>query len=149
MNRKMKSVMAIAALALLATLVVARDATAEIRISAALHTPGLSVRIGNVPMGPYGSVRVGHLPARRNLHRRIVKRDRLIAVRLARYASVPVRELINLRVYGYNWFEIGAYLRLPKVVVRAAFNAKRWDRFTRGGRHIARYGKKKVIVYNH
>ncbi len=149
MNRKMKSLMAIAALALLATLVVARDATAEIRINAVLHTPGLSVRIGNAPAGPYGNVRVGHLPVRRNMHRRIVKRDRLIAGRLAWYAGVPARELIRLRAYGYTWYEIGAYIRLPKGVVQAAFNAKRWDRFTRDGRHMARYGKKKVIVYNH
>jgi hypothetical protein len=154
MNRKMKSVMAIAALALLATLVVAQDAMAEIRINAALHTPGLSVRIGNAPTGPYGSIRVRHLPIRRNMHRRIVKRDRLIAGRLAWYTGVPERELIRLRAYGYNWFEIGAYFRLPKVVIRAAFNQRKWSRFTRDGRCLAghgagRYGKKKVIVYDY
>jgi hypothetical protein len=154
MKRMKKSLTAIAALALLATLVIVQDAEAEIRISAALHTPGLSVRIGNAPAGPYGSIRVGHLPVRKNMRYRIVKRDRLIASRLAWYTGVPARELIRLRANGYNWFEIGTWLRLPRVVVRASFDQRKWSRFTCGGRNLAghgagRYGKKKVVVYNH
>ena len=108
MRRMKKSVMAVAALALLATLAAVQDAEAEILISAAIRTPGLSVRIGNAPAGPYGSIRVGHLPVRRNMHYRVLERDRLIAGRLAWYTGVSVRELIRLRAYGYNWFEIGA-----------------------------------------
>ncbi len=154
MKRMKKSSMAIAALALLAALMIVQDAEAEIRVSAALHTPGLSVRIGNAPAGPYGSIRVGHLPVRANARYRIVKRDRLIAGRLARYTRVPARELIRLRAYEYNWFEIGAWLRLPKAVVQAAFNRNSWSRFTCDGRKLAgrragRGGHKKVIVYNH
>ncbi|HER42938.1 MAG TPA: hypothetical protein ENO08_00575 [Candidatus Eisenbacteria bacterium] len=154
MNRMKKSLTAVAALALLATIGIARDAEAEIRVSAALHTPGLSVRIGNAPAGPYGSIRVGHLPVRANMRYRIVERDRLIAGRLAWYTGVPVRELVRLRAYGYTWFEIGAWLRLPKAVVQASFNHNKWSRFTRGGGkfagHGAGHGKHhKVIVYNH
>jgi hypothetical protein len=154
MKRMKKSSMTIAAFALLATLVLVRDAEAEVRVSAVLQTPGLSVRIGTAPVGPYGSIRVGHLPVRTNMNYRIVKRDRLIADRLAWYTGVPVRELIRLRAYGYNWYEIGTWLRLPKTVVRAAFNRNSWSRFTRNGRNIAGYGPdrskhQKVIVYNH
>jgi hypothetical protein len=152
MKRMKKSSMAIAALALLAALMIVRDAEAEIRVSAALHTPGLSVRIGNTPAGPYGSIRVGHLPVRANMHYRIAKRDRLIADRLGWYTGVPARELIRLRAYGYNWFEIGAWLRLPKAIVQASFSHKKWNRFTCGGRNLAGNGRgrhEKVIVYNH
>ena len=151
MRRMKKSVMAVAALALLATLAAVQDAEAEILISAAIRTPGLSVRIGNAPAGPYGSIRVGHLPVRRNMHYRVLERDRLIAGRLAWYTGVSVRELIRLRAYGYNWFEIGAWLRLPKAVVQASFSQKRWGRFTRGlAGHGAGHGRhEKVIVYGH
>lgn len=153
MRRMKKSVMAVAALALLATLATVQDAEAEVLISAAIHTPGLSVRIGNAPAGPYGSIRVGHLPVRKNMYYRVVERDRLIAGRLAWYTGVPVRELIRLRAYGYNWFEIGAWLRLPKAVVQASFNQKRWGRFTRGGKFAGQgngHGKhEKVVIYGH
>ncbi len=152
MKRMSTSMMAIAALALLAALMIVRDAQAEIRVGAALHTPGLRVRIGNAPAGPYGSIRVGHLPVLADMHYRIVKRDRLIAGRLAWYTGVPARELIRLRAYGYNWYEIGAWLRLPKAVVRAAFSRKKWNRFACDGRNIAGRGRgrhEKIVVYAH
>ena len=152
MKRSSKSMMAIAALALLATLMIVRDAEAGIHVNAVLHTPGLSIRIGNAQAGPYGGIRVGHLPVRANMRYRIVKRDRLIAGRLAWYTGVPARELIRLRAYGYNWYEIGAWLRLPKSVVRAAYSKKQWNRFTCNGRNIAGRGRgrhEKIVVYDH
>jgi len=142
MKRMSTSMMAIAALVLLAALMIVRDAQAEIRVGAALHTPGLRVRIGNAPAGPYGSIRVGHLPVLADMHYRIVKRDRLIAGRLAWYTGVPARELIRLRAYGY----------LPKAVVRAAFSRKKWNRFACDGRNIAGRGRgrhEKIVVYAH
>ena len=154
MRRMRKSLMAIAALALLATPVLVRDAAAELRITAALRTPNVSVRIGNIPAGRYGGYRAGHLPVRSRRQYKILKRDRQIANRLARYTGVPVRELVRLRAYGYNWLEIGRWLRLPKQVVRAAFNKRSWKRFTHGGGRLAgrgadRHGHGEVIVYNH
>lgn len=154
MKRMLKSLMVIAALALLATQVLVGDAAAEIRFDATLRTPNVRVRIGNVPARPYGRIKVGHLPARPRRHHTIVKIDRRIARRLAWYTGVPIRELIRLRAYGYNWFEIGRYLRLPRRVVRAAFNKRSWKRFTHGGRRMAgrgegRYGHDEVVIYDY
>lgn len=156
MKRMNKSLMAIAALALIATPLLVGDAEAEteVRFNAILRTPNMSVRIGNVPAGRYGGYRVGHLPVRPRRQYRIIKRDRQIAGRLAWYTGVPVRELVRLRTHGYNWLEIGRWLRLPRRVVRAAFNQRSWKRFTHGGRRLAghgadRYEHHEVIVYNH
>ena len=149
MKRLRTSLLAVAALALLVTMALVRDAEAEVRFSAALRTPTVSVRIGNAHRGPYGHVRIGRLPVRPRRHYRIVKHDRRVARRLARYTGVHFRELIRLRAYGYTWFEIGRWLRLPRRVVRAAFNKHSWKRFTRGGGRLARrpgYGE--IIVYD-
>jgi hypothetical protein len=154
MKRMLQSLMVIAALALLVVTGLVRDAGAEVRVSATLRTPNVSVRIGNVPPGPHGRIRVRHLPARPRRQYRIVKRDRRIARRLARYTGVPVRELIRLRAYGYNWYEIGHWLRLPRRVVRAAFDKHSWKRFIHGGRRLAGHGKcgyghGEVVVYDY
>jgi len=154
MKRMRMSLLALAALALLAGPALVRDAEAEVRFNATLHTPNMSVRIGNMPSGRYVSYRAGHLPIRRNRHYKIIKRDRQIARRLARYTGVPSAELIRLRAYGYNWLEIGRWLRLPNRVVRAAFNQRSWNRFTHGGRWLAGHGNdrhehRRVIVYNY
>jgi hypothetical protein len=154
MKRMQMNLAALAAMIPLAVLIIVQDAEAEVRFNAALHTPNMSVHIGNTPAGYYGSYRVGHLPMRRNQNYRIVKLDRQIARRLARYTGVPVRELTRLRAYGYNWLEIGCWLRLPNRVVRAAFNQQSWNRFLHEGRRLAGHGTgrhehRRVIVYNH
>jgi len=154
MKRMRMNSAALAVMILLAVLILVQDAEAEVRINAVLHTPNMSVRIGNTPTGYYGSYRVGYLPIRSNQNYRIVKLDRQIARRLARYTGVPVRELARLRAYGYNWLEIGRWLRLPNRVVRAAFNQRSWNSFLHEGRRLAGHGAgrpehRRVIVYNH
>lgn len=154
MERMRISLLALAALALLVGPALVRDAEAEVRFNATLHTPNMSVRIGNVPSGRYGSYRAGHLPIRRDRHYKILKRDKQIARRLARYTGAASAELIRLRAFGYNWLEIGRWLRLPDRVVRAAFNQRSWNRFVHEGRRLVghgagRHGHNRVIVYNH
>jgi hypothetical protein len=144
---------ALAALALSAAPVLVQDALAEVAFSATVRTPNVSISIGNIPTVYGGSYRVGYLPARSYMRYRIAERDRLIAGRLSWYTGVPAGELIRLRAYGYNWFEIGTWLRLPKAVVKASFNERKWDRFAYAGRHPGGHGPAhgkphKVIVYN-
>ena len=152
MNRMRMSLLAFAALALLVGPGLVRDAEAEVRFNATLHKPNMSIRIGNIPSGRYGSNRAGYLPIRGNRHCNIVKRDRQIAGRLARYTGVPTRELIRLRASGYDWLEIGRWLRLPNRVVRAAFSKRSWSLFVQEGRRFAGHGtdrpeRRRVIVY--
>jgi hypothetical protein len=135
--------------ALLVGCALVADAEAEIRFNASLHAPGVSVQIGNAPPGyrVYGS---GYLPVRRLSAYRIARMDRQIARRLAWYTGVSSRKLIRLRAKGYDWFEIGHWLRLPQPVVRAAFAKRSWDRFIHGRQRLAgtpRRGRHRVACY--
>jgi hypothetical protein len=61
--------------------------------------------------------------------RRVSRRDRAVARRLAAYTGVPERVLIDWRRHGCHWFEVGRRLALPRRIVRAAFTADGWQRF--------------------
>lgn len=130
-------------LALFAGTVIVRNAEAEVRISATLYTPNVHLRIGNAPVSPYAGFMTGPLPVRRHYYE-VTAHDRNIARRLARYTGVPVRRLILLRGYGYNWFGIGGWLHLPRPAVHAAMRQQSWNRFLReqkllAGRAVYRY----------
>ena len=151
MNKTRMSYLSLIALALLVGPGIIRNAEAQVRFNATVHTPSFHVRIGDASSGRYRSYTTGHLPARRLVRYMLVKRDRAIARRLARYTGVPARELIKLRIYGYRWFEIGNWLRLPRHAVRAAMNQRSWVRFLRMERRLARRGvhplKRRRIAY--
>jgi hypothetical protein len=140
MDKTRKSLLALMILFLLMGPGIVRDAEAEIRVNATLHTPNISVRVGNMPAGHYRSYARGHLPVRRVRMYMITMRDRKIARRLAWCAGVPVRELLRLRRRGYHWFEIGRWLRLPRRLVRAAMHQRSWRRYLREERWFARRG---------
>jgi hypothetical protein len=82
------------------------------------------------------------LPIRVRGHFKIQKQDRMIARRLARYTGMPARELIGMKRLGYNWFEIGRWLYLPRPVVRAAMHERSWRRFLRMERRLAMSGRR-------
>jgi hypothetical protein len=135
MRKTRLSMLILIELALLFVSGLSRSAEAGIRVTATLHTPDVHVRIGGAPRG----YTIGHLPVRRPGRHMVGRRDRAIALRLARYTGVPARRLIRLRTYGYTWFEIGRWLRLPPQVVRAAMDRRSWSRFRRSGARIVRY----------
>ena len=103
----------------------AADAAAGIRVKAKIRTPDIRVRIGdNTPDGLVIHHRKG-FAARRHTGR-IARRDIRIAKRIAWYTGVPVKRLARMRRRGFNWFEIGRSLRVPRPVVRAAMSQKGW-----------------------
>ncbi|HUV36569.1 MAG TPA: hypothetical protein VMX58_06490 [Patescibacteria group bacterium] len=121
-----------------------RNAEAQVRVNASLHTPNVHIRVGNAPDDQYPGLTRGPLPVRKHQYYKITTRDRMIALRLAGYTGVPARRLITIRGYGYTWFEIGQWLHLPRPVVRAAMHPRSWDRFLReqkllAGRVVYRY----------
>jgi hypothetical protein len=154
MKKTRMRLLSLIALALLVITVsgVLQDAEAEVRVGAAVRTPNVSVRIGNTYCSHYGGYTRVRIPIRRYPVYRIAERDRIIAHRLAWYTGVPARTLIRLRRYGYQWFEIGRWLRLPRPVVRAAMHHRSWNLFLRKGRLHAGYGlgrhkKLRVVTY--
>jgi hypothetical protein len=110
------------------------------------------VRVGNAPPVHYRTVRVRRLPVFGRRIFRIAKQDQRIAHRLAMYTGVPEHELLRLRRFGYQWFEIGRWLHLPQQLVRAAMHKGTWKRFLReeqlfAGRGHAPYGGQIVVYY--
>ena len=147
MKKTRMSLLTLAALTMVVGIGIAQDARAEIRISAVVHTPNVSVRVGNNPSGYYHIDPDRRLPARGYMHYDITRRDRMIARRLTWYTGVRLGELIRLRRRGYRWVEIGRWLHVPRPVVRAAMNQRSWDRFLRQERRHARhYGRRKHRV---
>ncbi len=151
MKKTLMSLLTLTALTMVVGIGIAQDARAEIRISAVVHTPNVSVRVGNNPSGYYYIHSDRRLPARRYMRYEITRRDRMIARRLTWYTGVPFGKLLRLRRHGYRWVEIGRWLHVPRPVVRAAMNQKSWNRFLREERRHARlYGKRnhRVTYYN-
>jgi hypothetical protein len=148
MNKKRMSLLSLLALIIL---VAAQDAAAEIRVNATLHTPHMSVGIGNIPCGRHPRYAPAPLPIRGRRLRMVYRHDRAIARRLARYTGVPARRLIRLRRFGYTWFEIGRWLDLPRRVVSAAMHQRSWNRFLhrrlRHARRGIRRGRGRRIGY--
>ena len=145
MKKKRMSLMA-AGLALAFVTGFMTDARAGIRVAATVRTPEVSVHFDNGPSCNYYSRcgrEVRRLPDRRYMRYEITRRDRMIARHMAWYTGVPLRDLVRLRRRGYNWFEIGRWIYVPRRVVRAAMNRRSWDRFLREERrHARRHGKR-------
>ncbi len=140
MRRMQMSLLSVVALILL---VVPGIAEAGIRFNATLFTPDMHISIGNKPSGQYRSYRTGHLQIRRHRHYKVGRRDREIARRLAWYTGVPLRDVIRLKRLGYQWFEIGRWLRVRRPVIRAAMNQRSWNRFLYGDR---RPGRRRIAM---
>ncbi len=147
MKKERMRQMTIAAVTFAAVAVIAMQASAEVRIVASVNTPGVSVHACNVPSCYYGTYYDRRVPARRQMRYEINNRDKRIARRLAYFSGVPARELVRLRRRGFQWFEIGRMIHVPRTVVRAAFNQKSWNRFLhQERRHAKRRGKQKQHV---
>jgi hypothetical protein len=130
------NLLAVSTLALIAGCGIVSNASAVVRVEATVRTPNVRVRVSNKPA--HYPIRVRKpLPMRGYGHHRMLAQDRMIARRLARYTGVPARELIHMKRLGYNWFEIGRWLYLPRPVVRAAMHERSWRRFLRMERRLA------------
>lgn len=112
----------------------------DVRFDASINTPGMSVRIGNMPHGRYYQARRRPLPARRIQQVRLDRIDWRIADRMAWYTGVPERRLIRLRRMGYSWGEIGRWLGMSRPAIRATRHMKSWKRYIREERMYARNG---------
>jgi hypothetical protein len=126
------------------------DARAGIRVAATFRTPEVRVHFNSGPSCNHRSYygrEVRRLPDRGHMRYDLTRRDRMIARRMAWYTGMPLGELMRLRRRGYNWFEIGHWLYVPRRVVRAAMGQRSWDRFLREERRHARMnGKRRVRV---
>jgi len=135
------SLLTLSALALVAGCGIVSNANAVIRVEATYRTPNVRVRVSNKP-AHYPVQPKRQLPIRVRGHFKIQEQDRMIARRLARYTGMPARELIGMKRLGYNWFEIGRWLYLPRPVVRAAMHERSWRRFLRMERRLAMSGRR-------
>jgi hypothetical protein len=151
MKRMRVSFLSLLVVALIVGSGIVKDAEAEVRFDVTMRTPNVRVRIGNTHPGYFRTVRVRRLPIHGRRFYRISKKDRRVAHRLAMYTGVSERELLRLRRYGYQWFEIGRWLHLSRPVVRAAMHRGTWKRFLREERMLARHGyapyEGRVVVY--
>jgi hypothetical protein len=153
MNRMRVSLLSLMVVIILVGSGIVQDAEAEVRFSVTMRTPNVRVRVGNTPPINCRAVRVRRLPIRGRHFYRLSKRDRRVATRLAHYTGVPKHEILRLRSYGYQWFEIGRWLHLPRRIVRAAMHKGTWKRFLREERLMAeggyydRYDGRAVVYY--
>ena len=123
------------------------DARAGIRVAATFHTPNVRIHASNDPSCYYCIDQDRRIPVRRYMRYEITRRDRMIARRMTWYTGVRYGELLRLRRRGYNWFEIGRWLHMPRPVVRAAMHRKSWDRFLHEDwRQARRHGKRRHRV---
>jgi hypothetical protein len=138
MSRKLTRNIILAAMTFAAGTMIAVQAAAEVHFEAVVHTPEISVRVGNSPDGCPIYHHVRPLPDRGRMYRTI-KRDLEIARRLSWYTGVPVGELLRYRRYDYTWIEIGQWLHVPGRIVIAAMDHNHWNRFNHEGRQFAEY----------
>lgn len=139
MNATNRNLIGLMALALIIAMTPIQQASAKVRVRAAFNTPHLSVQVNTArPAIRYGERRIqpSHRPA--VIH--VSKQDKRMAKRLARYTGYSKRELLDMRRAGYSWKRIGRYLDLSPRVVKAARNARSWDRFLYSGRNVVRCG---------
>ena len=138
MKRELTRNIILAAMTFAAVTMIAVEAAAEVHFEAVMHTPEISVRVGNSPDGYPIYHHVRPLPAR-GMYYRTVKRDLEIARRLSWYTGVPVGELLRYRRYDYTWYEIGRWLHVPGRVMMAAMDHNHWNRFNNEGRQFAEH----------
>ncbi len=130
MRTKRTKLLTFAAVTLAAGAFIAADVAAEVHFNATVHTPGVSIHVGNAPAGYRVARHIRPLPARGRIDR-IAGHDNQVAHRLAWYTGMPAGELLKYRRYGYDWFEIGQWLSVPGRVVRAAMRERDWNHFLR------------------
>ena len=90
MRRKRMNLLILAAMTFAAGTLIAADVAAEVRFSAAVRTPVVSVHVGSAPHGCRTVRQVRHLPARGRIYR-TSRHDIIVAERLAWYTGVPAR----------------------------------------------------------
>ena len=118
MKTKRRDLAIILAFGIILGALVAKEARAGIRVNARILTP-------------HGTIQVVNGPNQRHTARVITRNDRKVAKRLARYAGVKKREILDLRRLGYRWTEIGVWLEVPHRAVQAAQRAHTWSRYMR------------------
>ena len=126
------------------------DADAGVRVSATLRTPAVVVRVGHPPYALRYKDKTRRLPVRQYRVYTVTSNDWMVAGRLASVTRVAAQELIQLRRYGYTWFEIGHYLYLPPRVTRAALDHRTWKRFLREqqmARHHGRPFRDQAVIH--
>lgn len=129
MNKKRMNIIGLIALGFLMGIVMVQDAAAGVKVSATVKTPAVRIHVGNTPNVYFGTVKLGVLQVRTLHLYKVNRQDQMIAKRLGEFTGVPARTLLNLRTRGYDWFEIGHWLYLPRPVVRAAMTQPTWQRF--------------------
>lgn len=129
------------------------DALAGIRVAATVNTPNVRIHASNDPSCNFCIDQDRRIQTRRyDRYDRyeayeLTRRDRMIARRMTWYTGVRLGKVMRLRRHGYNWFEIGQYLHMPRPVVRATMHQKSWDRFLRNQRrHAKRHGRQRDRV---
>ncbi len=131
MKKIRKQLVGLTILTIMAGLSLTGDAGAGIRRRVPIKSSGKVIRTLRVSPAYQSGLTVVRYPVYR---RRIPvsARSRAIAIRLARYTGVSLREIYRLRRCGYSWYRIGRYLRLPRSVVRTAMHRRSWRRLLRG-----------------
>ena len=140
MNKKKLNIIGLIALGLLMGIVTVQDAAAGVTVSATVKTPAVRIHVGSTPSVYFGRVTRGVLPVRTLHVYKVSRQDQMIAKRLGEFTGVPERTLLNLRTRGYDWFEIGNWLYLPRPVVNAAMTQPTWQRFLLRDQLAARRG---------
>jgi len=114
-------------------------ASADVRVSATLRTPGVRVHVTNSPYSRNRRVTTVQRTVVARHFCKVTLHDRNVALRLSSYTGVPVQRMIRLRSTGLGWYQIGNRLNMPRVAVRAAMRPVTWQRFLQGQR-IGRCG---------
>lgn len=113
-----------------------KDANAEIRVRANIHTPVGRVVVDTAPR--YQHVVRPHRPrpvvVRSRPHFVSAKFDRRVAKRLERLTGYSKHELLDLRAAGYSWSRIGRLLRIDPVLIDVALDHHRFQRYVSRGR---------------
>lgn len=135
MKSAQRNFVGLMALALLIAMIPVQQANADVKIRATVKTPHLAVRVNTSPR-PGGHVLVQRQPAGRHEAVVIDRQDRRVAKRLAKFTGRDKRDLLQMRLRGYSWSQIGSMLNLRPQVVRAAVNAESWERFQHRGAQV-------------
>jgi hypothetical protein len=136
--KKRMTLLSITALAVLVAPGLVRNASADVRVSATVRTPIVTVRVGNTPFSHHRSFARKPLPVIYvQRHVIITRDDRRIAARLAQYTGVPAQDMLYLKSRGYTWYQIGRWIDVSDCALQAAMNNGTWNRFIHS-RHFDR-----------
>jgi DNA-directed RNA polymerase specialized sigma24 family protein len=142
-SKKLLPLLAVVALVMSLDAILPSAIKAEIRVRAQIVTPALdvSVRTGRVRV-PVAPVQVRPIRSRPvpppPTHVLPSKADRRIAARLARLTSYRASKLLDLRLSGMSWTQIGGVLEIPPHLMQVAMHpgrnrhGARWQGHRRG-----------------